>query len=64
MLSEWGPGASVIRAAVHMELEGMGMRTGHRAHTNGVRVRNEHRDVGDDCGAIKEALACNKIEIE
>jgi len=34
------------------------------AHTNGVRVGNEHRDAEDDCGAIKEALAHNKIEIE
>jgi len=28
--------ASVTRVAVCMGLEGMGMRTGHRVHTNGV----------------------------
>jgi len=36
----------------------------HRGTTNGVQVRNEHRDAEDACGAIKEVLACNKIEIE
>ena len=56
--------ASVIRAAVRMELEERGCEQGTGVHTNGVRVRNEHRDMGDDCRAIKEALACNKIEIE
>src|SRR5882724_3303605 len=49
--------ASVTRAAVHMGLEGTGCKQGIGAHTNGVRVRNEHRDADDNCGAIKEALA-------
>ena len=54
----------MTRAAVRMEEGKTGMRTGHRVHTNGVQIGNEHRGAGDDCGAIKEALACNKIEIE
>jgi len=38
----------------------MGMRTGTGAHTNGVQIGNEHRGAGDDCRAIKEALAFDK----
>ena len=56
--------ASVTRAAVCMGWKGWGCEQGTGAHTNGVRVRNEHRDVEDDCRAIKEALAHYKIEIE
>ena len=56
--------ASVTRAAVRMGWKGQGCEQGTGVHTNGVRVRNEHRYVEDDCGAIKGALACNKIEID
>jgi len=45
--------ASVTRAAVRMELEGTGCEQGTGAHTNGSSW-NEHRDMGDDCRAIKE----------
>jgi len=44
-----------------MGLEGQGCEQG-TGHINMGSVRNEHRDVDDDCRAIKEALACNKIE--
>ena len=33
-------------------------------NTNGLQIRNEHREVRDNCRAIKEALAYNKIEID
>ena len=33
-------------------------------HITGLRVGNEHRDAEDNCRAIKEALACNKIDID
>src|SRR5882724_1869340 len=56
--------ASGTRAAVRMEVEGQGCEQGTGVHTNGVQIGNEHRGAGDDCGAIKEALAFNKIEIE
>jgi len=42
-----------------MEWKERGCEQGTGAHTNGVQVRNKHRDAGDDCGAIKESvLAC------
>jgi len=47
-----------------MGLEGTGMRTGHKGAYKWGLSQNEHRDVEDDCGEIKEALAHNKIEIE
>jgi len=59
-----GPECICTRAAVRMEVEGRGMRIGHRGAYKWVRVGNEHRDAADDCGAIKEALARNKIEID
>jgi len=54
----------MTRAAVCMEEGKMGCEQGTGAHTNGVQIGNEHRGAGDDCRAIKEALAFNKIEIE
>src|SRR5882724_11435481 len=55
---------SGTRAAVRMEVGGTGMRTGHRGAYKWVQIGNEHRGAGDECGAIKEALAFNNIEIE
>ena len=55
---------SITRAAVRIGLEGTGMRTGHRGAYKWVQIGNEHRGAGDECGAIKEALAFNNIEIE
>jgi len=46
-----------------MGLEGTGCEQGTRRIQMGS-IGNEHRDAEDDCGAIKEALAHNKIEIE
>jgi len=47
-----------------MEVEKMGMQTGHRNATIGLQVGNENRNPYDHCGAIKEALACNNIDID
>jgi len=55
---------SVTGAAVLMEEEGTGMQTGTGVHTIGLQVGNENRHPYDHCRAIKEALACNKIEID
>ena len=44
--------------------KGQGCEQGTRVHTNRVQVGNKHRDVGDNCRAIKEALARNKIGID
>jgi len=57
-------GASVTMVAVHMGVKEMGMQTGHRAHTIGLQVGNESRYAHNHCRAIKEALACNKMEID
>ena len=40
------------------------MQTGHRVRTISLQVGDESRYMYDHCGAIKEALACNKIEID
>jgi len=59
MLSERGRGASVLGRCPH----GVG-RNGDMNRAQGRiqmgQIGNEHRDAGDDCGAIKEALACNR----
>src|SRR5882724_2274020 len=55
---------SVTREAVCMEEKGMGMRTGYRGAYNGLHVGNENRYTYEHCGAIKEALASNKMEID
>jgi len=41
-------------AAVRMGWKGQGCEQGTGVHTNGVQVRNEHRDVEDNCRAIKK----------
>jgi len=51
---ERGPGASVIRRLSTWSWKEWGCEQGTGAHTNGVQIGNEHRDAGDDCGAIKE----------
>jgi len=47
-----------------MGLEGRGCEQGTGAHTNGVRVGNEHRDMEDTCGGNQQSISINKIEIE
>ena len=37
------------------------MQTGHRVHTIGLKAGNESRYMYEHCGAIKEALAHNKM---
>jgi len=46
--------------AVCMGVKEMGIRTGHRGTYN---QSNESRYAQNHCGAIKEASACNKMEI-
>ena len=55
---------SVTMVAVQMGVKEMVMRTGHRAHTISLRVRNENRYTYNHCRAIKEALAHHKMEID
>jgi len=55
---------SVTRVAVHMEGKGRGCELGTGVHTIGLRVGNENRHAYEHCGATKEALACNEIEID
>jgi len=47
-----------------MGVKETGMQTGHRAHTISLQVGNENRYMYNHCRAIREALACNKIEID
>ena len=55
--------ASVTRAAVCMGVKDMGMQTGYRGVSNWPPSRDREQYVCGHCGAIRKALACNKIEI-
>ena len=55
---------SITRAAVHMGVKEMGMQTRNRAHTISLWVRNECSYAYGHCGAIREVLECNKMEID
>ena len=55
---------SVTMVPVRMGVKDMGRKTGHRAHTISLRVGKESMYVYDHCRAIKEALACNNMEID
>ena len=55
--------ASVLGQLSAWRRRGHGCKQGTGAHTIGLQVRNENRHPYN-CGEIKEALACNKIEIE
>ena len=55
---------SVTREAVCMEVKERGCEQGTGVHTISLQVRNENRYAYEHCGAIKEALACNKINID
>jgi len=59
-----GRRVSVAMAAVCMGVKEMGMQTWHRGAYNWPLIGNESRSVHNHCGAIKEALTCNKMEID
>jgi len=55
---------SVTTAAVCKGMQEMGMQTRNRAHTISLWVRNECSYAYGHCGAIREVLECNKMEID